>query len=178
MNKKMSSLWLIGVAAVVGILVVTSIAVAAIRGDRDVVDYPESTPEGVVQRYLKAVWEEEHQTGYVYLSDELKTYCTYQNLRDSTQWIRDQDMRVSLAGSEPLDGGKVEVQVRVGQVSMGGLFVPEESSHTQRFTLVRQGDPATGAWRFAEPPWPLSYCPEWDNKNSPRKPLPASRQAI
>lgn len=173
MNRKMSGLWLIGVAAVVGVLVVASVLVAVFRGQREVQDYPESTPEGVVQRYLQAVWAGEHQGAYAYLSDELKNYCTYQNFRDSTNWVKDQDIRVSLVGSEPVDS-KTEVQVRVSQVQIGRPFAPEESSYTQRFTLARQGDPISGAWRFAEPPWPMSYCPEWDIRNGPRKPAAPS----
>ncbi|MBF8299422.1 MAG: hypothetical protein HW397_471 [Dehalococcoidia bacterium] len=169
----MSNLWLVGVAALVVALVLASVLVAVARGGREIQDYPENTPDGVVQRYLKAVWEEEYQTAYGYLDDELKTYCSYQHFRDSSQWVRDQDMRVSLVGSDQVNG-KVEVQVRVSQVHMGGSFTPNESSYTQRFILGPQGDASAGIWRFAEPPWPMNYCPDWDMKNSPRKPIPAA----
>ena len=174
----MSKRWLIGAAAVVGVLIATSILVAVLRGQRDVANYPANTAEGTVQRYLQAVWAQNYQDAYVYLSDDLQKYCTYQNLRDSTTWTRDQDMRVSLVGAQPLSGktneGKIEVEVRVSQVQMGQPFTPSETSYTQRLTLAKNGDDASPVWRFAEPPWPMSYCPGWNDPNSPRKPVPAA----
>jgi len=167
----MSGLWLAGVAGVVALLVIASIVVSVVRGERDVKEYAENTPEGVVQRYLRAIWrDDDPHAAYAYLSDELKAYCSYQHLRDTTQWMRDQGMRVSLVEAEPLMDWKTSVRVRVSQVSMGRPFTPEESSYTQSFTLKEQ---SAGVWRFVEPPWPMNYCPDWPGDGRPRKPVPA-----
>jgi hypothetical protein len=66
--------------------------------------------------------------------------------------------------------GRTAVRVRISQVSMGRPFTPEESSYEQSFTLKDQGG---AAWRFAEPPWPMNYCPNWERKDFPVKPVPA-----
>ena len=169
----MSNRWLIGAAAVVALLVAVSIGLAMARGQQDVANYPADTAEGTVQRYLQAIWAKNYQDAYSYLSDELKLYCKPQTMADTAGWTRDQDMRVSLVGSQTIEG-KVHVEVRISQVHMGEPFTPSESSYTQRFVLVRQGPAGSEAWKFAEPPWPMSYCPGWDDERfGPRKPVPA-----
>lgn len=173
----MSNRWLIGAAIVVAVLVVASVLIATLRGQRDIANYPAKTPEGTVQRYLQAVWRKNYQDAYNYISDDLKTYCTYQNLRDSTSWTQDQDMRVSLAGSQPLDRDMAEVEVRISQVQMGQPFSPTESSYAQRFTLANTGTGADAAWRFSEPPWPISYCPGWSDRSYPKLLPPVSALA-
>lgn len=165
----MSNRWLIGTAVVVALLVAVSIGAAVTRGQRDVANYPANTPEGTVQRYLQAVWAKNYQEAYSPLSDDLKAYCKPEHLADTSSWTREQDMRVSLVGSQTIDG-KVRVEVRISQVHMGEPFTPSESSYTQRFLLVSQGAAGSEAWKFAEPPWPMSYCPGWEERFGPRKP--------
>ena len=165
----MSNRWLIGAGAIIALLVAASILVALSRGQKDMASYPANSPEGTVQRFLQAVMAKKYSEAYVYLSDDLKKYCTAQNLADSTSYTRDQDMRVSLAGSQPIDS-QVQVEVRISQVQMGQPFTPSEYSYTQRFTLTKQGEGDSAVWQFAQPPWPMSYCPGWETQ----KPVPAA----
>ena len=156
LKRNTSTNWLIGAGIAVAALVVVSVAVALIadRGEREL--RAETTPEGVVQRYLIAIDDDDSQTAYNYLSQRLKDACSYQHFRDSNTWIREQDMRISLTDTEVV-GESREVTVRIRQIYVRGdlPFTPDESSYTQRFVL-RQYD---SAWRFYEPPWPMNYCP-------------------
>ena len=155
-QRSNSTNWLIGAAVVVVILVATSIAVALIAEDGEPDLKPESTPEGIVQRYLIALDNNHPEDAYDLLSQRLKDACTYQQFRDSTSWLQEQDMRISLAGTVTV-GEAQDVQVRIRQIYIRRdiPLTPNESSYTQRF-LLKQYD---SAWRFSEPPWPMSYCP-------------------
>lgn len=154
-KRNVSTNWLIGAAVAVAVLVIASVAVALVA-DREPELRAESTPEGIVQRYLIAIDENETDAAYAYMSQRLKDGCSLQHFRDSIIWTREQDMRISLAGTETV-GESREVTVRIRQVYVRGdvPFTPNESSYTQRFVL-RQYD---SAWRFYEPPWPMNYCP-------------------
>ncbi len=156
LKRNTSTNWLIGAGIAVAILLVASVTVALIADRNEPELRAETTPEGVVQRYLIAIDNDDPQAAYNYLSQRLKDACTYQHFRDTNTWIREQDMRISLTDTETV-GESQEVTVRIRQVYVRGdvPFTPSESSYTQRFVL-RQYE---GAWRFYEPPWPMSYCP-------------------
>ncbi len=155
-GRNASTTWLIGAAAVVVILIGTSIAVALFAEGGEATLKPETTPEGAVQRYLIALDEDRSQDAYNYLSQRLKDGCSYQHFRDSTSWLKEQDMRISLVGTDAVEDAR-EVEVRIRQISVrsGIPFTPDESSYTQRF-ILKQYD---AVWRFYEPPWPMNYCP-------------------
>ncbi len=151
-----STKWLAGVVVVVVGLIVVSVVVAAMGAGNEPVLLPETQPEGVVQRYLLAVDANETEKAYGYISPTLKGYCTVQHFRDSSQYIREQDMRISLSRTEVIDGVTfVDVRVTQTRVNAEIPFTPRESSSTQRFSL----QPVDGVWRFIDPPWPMSWCP-------------------
>lgn len=156
LKRNASTNWLIGAALAVAVLVIASVAVALIA-DKEPELRAESTPEGIVQRYLIAIDDDDTNAAYSYLSQRLKDACSPQYFRDSITWTREQDMRISLAGTETV-GESQEVTVRIRQIYVrDGIppFTPDESSYTQRFVLRRYDS----AWRFYEPPWPMGYCP-------------------
>jgi hypothetical protein len=161
-----SSRWLVGVAVVVTALVVVSV-VAAVLGRSEVALLPEDTPEGTVQRFLQAMEEGDPRAAYSYLSADLQQRCTYQGFRDSTLRFDREDRRITLEGTEPLDGG-VEVEVRITTYRVDPPFGARESSFTARYTLEKEG----GAWRFTDPPWPQSWCPEPAEQSKP-SPVPS-----
>ena len=168
-----STKWLGGVAAVVVGLIVVSVLVAALGANKEPVLLPEDQPEGVVQRYLLAVDANETEKAFGYVSPKLKDYCTVQQFRDSTQYTREQDMRISLSRTEVV-GGVTFVDVRVTQTHVNAEipFTPRESSFTQRFSLQQ----VDGAWKFIDPPWPMSWCPGLDPR-VPGKPFPVGPAA-
>lgn len=156
LKRNASTNWLIGAALTVAVLVIASVAVALIADRGELELRPQTTPEGVVQRYLVAIDDDNPELAYSYLSPRLKDACSYQHFRDNTMWIREQDLRISLTGTESV-GESQEVTVRIREIHVRGdvPFTPNESSYSQRF-LLRQYD---SVWRFYEPPWPMGYCP-------------------
>ena len=162
-----SSRWLIGLGLLVLALIVVSVVVATLNRNRQATLFPEDTPEGTVQRYLLAIDEDDGEAAYSYLSSELQEDCTYQHFRNSTQRYKAQDMRVTLEGTEPLNG-RVEVRVEITQVHVNPPFGSSESSYPAYYILEQEDE----GWRFAEPPWPMNYCPGLERGIKPERPLP------
>lgn len=149
-------------ALVVLVLVALSVVVALVNRQREATLLPEDTPEGTVQRYLRAIQEDDSQEAYGYLSSELQEHCTLRHFRDSTQWLERDDMRVILEDTEPLDG-TVEVEVRITQFHVSPPFGSRESSYSARYTLERDNE----VWRFTGLPWPLGWCPGLEERSKP-----------
>ena len=164
-----STKWLVGVGVVVVGLIVVSVVVAAMGARNKPILLPETRPEGVVQRYLVAIDANETEKAYGYISPALKGYCTVQQFRDSIQYRHERDMRISLSRTEVVDGVTfVDVRVTETRVNAEIPFTPRESSFAQRFSLQQ----VDGAWRFIDPPWPMSWCPGL--QRVPGKPFPVS----
>lgn len=135
---------------------------------------PEGTPEGTVHRFLLAIEQGENRRAYGSLSSELQETCSYQHFRSSTRQFESEsdrypdDLRVTLEGTRPLEGG-VEVRVRISRfhlsppAPLSPPFDSSESSFGERFTL----EMTDGEWRFVDPPWPMTWCPEPEDKPSP-----------
>ena len=156
-----SSRWLAGIAIAVAVLVAVSVALVLFdrRGEPDL--FPPESPEGAVQRYLLAVDSRQDREAYGYLNPELSEKCDFDHFQDSVRNFqpgggrRDQDLRVSLIGSEAVDE-IMEVSVRVTRYRVDPPFGGDEYSSTRTFVL----EEIDGDWRFTEPPWPMSWCPE------------------
>ncbi len=162
-----SSRWLAGIALVVLVVVVLSVVLALVNRS-GVSLLPEDTPEGVVQRYLLALQEDDGKRAYGYLSSELQEYCTYRHFLDSTRVRERRDTRISLEATEALDGD-VEVRVKATETRVSQPFGVSEYSYTMRYVLGRE----EAGWRFVEPPWPLGWCPGLERKSVPPVPTPA-----
>ena len=156
-----SSRWLAGIALVILAIIVVSVVVGLVNRPREADLLLEGTPEGTVQRYLLAVEQGESRRAYEYLGPALQERCDFQHFRDSTRRKdrrvpgRAEDLRVTLEGTQPING-TVEVRVRITQFHVSAPFDFNEYSHVQHFTLEQ----LDGTWRFVEPPWPMSWCPE------------------
>ena len=148
----MSKAWLIGGAAFVAILLGASIVVALTRQERPL---PEGTPERTVQIFLTALRGGDLKAAYSYFSEELKEECKLVELAGSSPWAERllEDTRVAYEDTQDL-GGTAVVMARVSRISGSGLFGTYESSHTERFNLVRE----VNEWRFSQQPWPHFGC--------------------
>ncbi len=172
--QTMSSRWLAGAALVILTILVVSVVVAMLNRSRETTLLPEGTPEGTVQRYLLAIEEDGSRKAYEYLSPTLQEKCEFQHFRDSARRLdrriggTAEDLRVTLEGTQAING-RVEVQVRITQFRVSAPFDVNEYSHTQHFVLER----LDGTWRFVEPPWPMTWCPE--DKEQPAAVPPATR---
>ena len=145
--------WLIGVAALLGAVLVASIVVALLERE---LPLPEGTPEAAVQMFLSALEDDRHQVAYNLLSSDLKQACTAEEFATGSISAarRMKDDRVTLEGTTTVND-TVFVTIRVSRFRGGGPFVGSESAFEQRFALRKE----EGKWRFSAQPWPYSYCP-------------------
>ena len=161
MIRSSASRWLAGVALGIVVLVIVAVALALSNRSGDTALLPEDTPQGTAQRYLLAIEQGESRKAYDYLGSGLQERCTFQHFRESVRPFERldrgaaEDLRVTLQGTRPVDG-MVEVRVRITQFHVSAPFNVSDYSHDQRFTLEKQA----GSWRFVDPPWPASWCPE------------------
>jgi len=151
----MSRIWLIGALTFVMALVVAGIAVALVT-TRGVDLLPADSPEGVVQRYLLALEDEDYTGAYSYLSSELQSKCSFDYFFRGASYIRLKDSHVTLESVRVLDG-MARVRARVTAFEPGGPFAANEYSYDWTSHLKRE----EGQWRLTdtpEMPWP-AWCP-------------------
>jgi hypothetical protein len=133
-------------AGLVVVALVAGIAVATVRGNPRL---DAGSPEGVVQRYLQAVFDRDHATAVGYLSATTAERCSVAAFRDA--WVPDgltadlDDVRVS--------GDRAEVRVVLHAV-IEPLPVDPAFSTIELFQLERTAD----GWRITGVPWPLVSC--------------------
>lgn len=147
-----STRWLIGAGAAAAVLAGVSV-LAAVLGGAGADTFPEDTPEGVVQRYLHAIQDDDYQTAYGYLSAETQAACPLRAFRDTVRRSADHDRRVLLERTEVLDGQTL-VAVRIARIRSEPPFPPSEYSFREEYALEREN----GGWRFTGPAWPLGAC--------------------
>ncbi|MFQ5879505.1 MAG: hypothetical protein ACE5IZ_04965 [Dehalococcoidia bacterium] len=153
----MSKFWLFGAAAFVIALMVGGIAIALVtsRGSEEL---PAGSPEGVVQRYLRAIADEEYEEAYGYLSAEIQARCDYdQFLRfSSVPYLREElaEAQVTLESVRIVDD-RAQVRARFTEVSPGGPLGVNEYSYERTYHLKREGE----AWRLGTIPEVPRGCP-------------------
>lgn len=142
---------LIAVGASVLVIVVISIAVAVIAGDEQ--DFPAGSPEGTVQRYLRAIDDRDADAAIALFSADLAARCELEPVRSNPRRGFDVDFRATLLDTTERDD-VTEVRVRLTQYYGDGPFDRGESRQEHVFVLQQSAE----GWRFTEPPWPSS-CP-------------------
>ncbi len=141
--KRSTWIWVGGLI----VLVIAAIALTAVR--RPAV-YPVSSPEGVVQRYLQAVFDRDPLSASSWLAPSLKPRCE-NALDDVMNWGPSED-RATLIDSR-IDGDQASVRVSIG--TSGGLLDPGyERTVSFHLRLLDEG------WRIDRSPWPVEYCAE------------------
>lgn len=131
---------------VVAVLVVVALIVVFTRSGP--VELDESTPEGVVQRYVEAIIAGDDETARGYLTPDLREQCD-----DIEPYERD-NTRVTLAGTTER-GDTATVEVMVTRTAGAGLGATDYTSE-ERFQLERDG----GDWVIDGTPWQFSICTE------------------
>jgi hypothetical protein len=147
------SIWLITIAAIAVVLVVVSVLINVLLDGQGEL-HPGDTPEGAVQRYLRAIADDEVETAYSYLSADLPNSCTLQHFIQSTDYQRSQSFSARLLDTIDADGHTV-VSVEITELDESGPFGGGGYDLRMTFTLVEE----EGEWRLAEPPWPMAWCP-------------------
>ena len=156
----MSNAWLIGGGAALAALVVASIVVALVEGDGE---FEPGSPEAAVQTFLRAVGDDDLETAYSLLSDDLQEQCSVEDFAGGpSRLVSDfDDRRLTIEDTRTV-GDTVFVDVRVTDFHGVGPFGTSESSFEQQYALRLTG----GQWRFTQYPWPFFQC-------GPFKPVPA-----
>jgi hypothetical protein len=167
-NKSGPALWLTVVAVIAAVLVIASVVINLVaENGADL--RPEDTPEGAVQRYLRALVDDDITAAYEYMSEPVKTDCTLQYFAQMTEYQRERSFTARLSTTLDLSGIK-QVNVEISD-SDDGPFFGNGYSYTVSFTLAEED----GQWLFTEPPWPMSWCPPIDEQrlSQPGAKLPA-----
>lgn len=150
----MTKWWLIGAGALLGALLITSIALALLSEETE---FAPGTPERAVQDLLRAAENDDIEAAYARLSQELHEKCTLEGFLDAGGYRFDdgRDIRATLRESKVVDDLTL-VHVRITEFYGGGPFDSGESSYNRRYTLRQEN----GEWKFTEYPWPYDYCHE------------------
>jgi hypothetical protein len=135
------------VILVVAVIAVIGVVAGVLTSTRDVPTYDRGTPEGVVQAYLTAVVDGDHDAAVAFLAQD--SPCTVDDL--DRAFVPD-GVRIVLRDTRS-DGDTAQVGVDVAMPSGGPLGSTEfTEQHTFR---LRQSD---GDWRITGRPWPMYDC--------------------
>lgn len=137
-------LTLIALVAVIAVALV----VVFTRGASAPLD--ESTPEGVVQRYVQAILDGETDAAEEYLHSELTADC---EPFDYHRHPSSEEVRVTLRGTTE-SGDTATVRVIIAYPGGSGLLGPTEYQSEERFSLKRDAD----LWRITDAPWDFTIC--------------------
>jgi hypothetical protein len=144
----MSKAWLIGVTVLVAALAVTGIVVALVaRGEKLL---PADSPEGTVQRYLRALEDQDYKLAYGYLSASSRASCSLDDFVVQASYREVRDSHMTLKDTRRLD----DTAIVSAQVTVFDPEVPigaNEYSYERTFQLKLEN----GAWRVT---WPDYRC--------------------
>lgn len=144
-----STRWLVGLLGLVGVLVVAALLLAD-SAERPT-DLEASSPEGIVQRYLQAVAEDDEEAIASTLHPDRLREC---DEHGDYHGDPERDFSATLREVER-DGDRAEVTVDITHYEGEPPFQSGGWDHREVFVLVRDG----GAWRIQEPGWPYPGCP-------------------
>lgn len=160
-----SNRWLIVMGGALGLLTAVAVLAAVVARGRPTVEYAENTPEGVAQRYLQALLEDDTTRAYGYLAPEAKERCTPEVWDRQARYAHTQieSAEVNLKEVKTPREGEATVRITITHFNEPGpsiipppMPVMPPSGYDQDFFLRRQSD---GTWRLVEPTWPI-YCPD------------------
>jgi hypothetical protein len=154
----MSKMWLIGGVVVVVALAVGALVTALVT-NRSADLLPAGSPEGVVQRYLRALEKEEYREAHGYLTADLQRRCRVEEFAGTDHWpYSEEDQEIVLEKTQAFNGSAV-VQATITVFHPGIPFGTSEYSYDRTFNLKLED----GQWRLtvAHEYWaaPYGYCP-------------------
>jgi len=147
-RRRLSGSW--GLFALAGgalALVVIALIAIAMADRRQPELAPDSTPEGVVQRFFAATYRGDYAAAYGMLSDTAQHERSLAEFQERMRYERQSEMRVDAAA---VHGETASVIVTVSHFSAGDIFGGGEWSAQYDLLLERDGD----SWRITgEPFW-------------------------
>lgn len=135
-------------AVIVGFTLILAAVAALLSSSREVKELSPTSPEGVVQLFLKAVIEGKNEDAAGYFS--ASSTCDASDIDRS--WMPE-TVRVNLADQE-ITGDKAFIEINV-DISSGGPF-DDYYVEKHNYRLARE----SGVWRILGIPWPLYSCEE------------------
>jgi len=103
---------------------------------------PETTPEGIVQRFYAAAYRGDYQVAYSYLgADAQRTLTAVELQQQVSPELQQSQTRV---GAATISGTSATVRVTLTHFQPGGLFGSQEWSTEREVLLRREGD----AWKI------------------------------
>ncbi len=177
---------LVGIVAGVIVLVVLAIALPRFFQEEEA-EYPPDTPEGTVQRYIRAMIDEDPETAIALLTEHNKTDCALRELRErmgrSAANMRPippalDRYRVRLGNVEEIDSENVTVTIGISYISEPDLLEFPNSTNTWKYEYELQRSP-DGFWLIAESEWPheLRLIREYSCRYEPTLVPPSTAQA-
>ena len=148
----MERYWLIGGGTLLGLLLIVSVAISVTRGETE---FDPSSPEYTVQRYLKALVSEDHETAESLWSPELSETCSFEAfvLRSGGRFDSVSESRITLDETRVV-GETTVVTLGVVRTGGGGIFGPSEWESVYDFG-VRKLD---GKWLITGHDWLGDEC--------------------
>jgi len=135
-------------AIFVGAVVLLAVLAGVVVANRAAPDLNPGTPEGVVQRYLQAVFAGDYPAAVDLLSPS--SGC---DASDIAAGYGPAPARIVLDHTA-VNGDHAVVTVKVTEGTEGGPFDSSGYSHTERITVQRE----SGVWKITGSPWLLSPC--------------------
>jgi hypothetical protein len=114
---------------------------------------PETTPDGVVQRFYQAAYAGDYATAYTYLAAEARAQLSLPDLQQQlASQLQQSQMRVIRT---TIHDETATVRVALTHFQPGGLFGADEWTEERDIVLKREG----GAWKIAGGPFYLPPKP-------------------
>jgi hypothetical protein len=135
------------VALVIALVVLVSTVLAVISGNDAAQSYPADTPEGVMQRYLAAWYDNDLTTAYGYFSAHAQAQMPLSEFREQREWYSS-DARQSVRLDRVTGGGNSRsLQLSIEESYDMGPFGGGSYENQLTVRLVLEG----GEWRIDEP---------------------------
>lgn len=147
---------LAGILAMLVALILAGLAALLLVGQRPATEFPEDTPQGVVQRYLRALESGEGDLAYSYLSESVKDDTGKRSYQRFSTRPADRTRRILLEGTD-IGEEQARVTVSVSTITSEGPTATSETTIRLEFRLKREA----GGWRITAPVYPpyLGYAP-------------------
>lgn len=140
---------LVGILVGIGVLLIAGVAALFVAQGRQPTQFPEDTPEGVVQRYLIALDEHNMERAYSYLASSVKDDRLKQDYYRTRSPMNDRSHRIVLDKSE-IAGETAHIIVTVFTIYSSGAPGGSEQSIQLDFRLKRED----AQWRITTPSYP------------------------
>jgi hypothetical protein len=137
----------------IGIFVALALLVTLALADRNVRSYDSGTPEAVAQAYIQALFDEDEDAAYSYLSADVQDECEPRDL--DMWWVRGaesasfDDVRIS--------GDHAEIELRLLSTEFDMGIFPFDNYDYSRETELEL-DRIGGEWVITDATWPLAGC--------------------